>query len=655
MPNTSAGAPDFFPSTADIVAFVRASAVPLKRKAIARAFGIKTTEDKQRLKELLRTLYDDGTLEPIAAPEVEPVKEQSLIGVYKALPDGAGHFFAAQRRDGKPYFVLPPAVVPNGALVEAHIVATGKHDKIFVRIARVLNANAQAPYIATQITMLEYDLHESFDSAAEAEAAAMPFPTLHDREDMRHLPFVVIDPVDARDHDDAVHAQPHPSGHGYLLYVAISDVSAYVTPNSAIDAAARQSATSVYFPDRVVPMLPLRLSADLCSLKPNKDRAAVVLAMHINAQGQVQHLQVHRALVCVAQSLTYEDAHNAQGLDDLHAVNALLNIERAQRAPLEIDVPEQVIYTNAAGEVTHLGLRQRLDSHTLIENCMIAANAAVAHKLAEAATLAPFRVHDEPEPMRHRTLRQTILKAGFDWPTKKNMTLTAPLLNNVLRQANNTPLAGLVHQSVLRTMAQACYSLKNIGHFGLGLSEYTHFTSPIRRYADVLVHRALLHVCGLAEAAPFEKSLLQHINTAERRAADAERLCRERYTASYYSTQVGQTFNATISHVKPTGLIVRLHQTGAEGLVPVSALNGYFKYTDAKPHELYDAQNAVRYTLGDGVEVRLTTVTPLSGGMRFEILSNALPRPVRTPKTKEKVKRKKEKRTKVKANAVKKS
>ena len=480
--------------------------------------------------------------------------------------------------------------------------------------------------------------------SALREAEAAKPATLQGREDWRDVPLVTIDPPDAKDHDDAVHAAPDPDPNnkgGYIVHVAIADVAFYVRPDSALDRDALTRGNSVYFPDRVVPMLPERISNDLCSLVPGEPRGALAVRMVIGTDGRKRSHTFHRVLMRSAAKLNYAQAQAAiDGRPDdttgplldpilkpLYTAYALVKLARDERDPLDLDLPERKILLKGDGTVDRVVVPQRLDAHRLIEEFMILANVAAAETLEKKGLPLIYRVHDEPSQEKVHEL-QEFLKT-LDLPFTKSGALRPALFNRVLAQVAGEDHEPLVNEVVLRSQAQAEYSAENYGHFGLNLRRYAHFTSPIRRYADLIVHRALIRALGLGEGALPEDETFEtlaeiaaQISVTERRAMKAERETADRLIAHYLADRIGATFQGRISGVTRAGLFVKLDDTGADGLIPIRTLGTEYYNYDETRHALVGTRSGAMHRLGDVVDVRLVEAAPVAGALRFELLSD---------------------------------
>jgi ribonuclease R len=503
------------------------------------------------------------------------------------------------------------------------------------------------PRAASLIAIFAHGIPTGFSQGAEAEAEAAQRPTLAGREDLRQVPFITIDPIDARDHDDAVYAEPDPDPKnpgGWIVWVAIADVAAYVRPGTALDREAREKGNSVYFPDRVEPMLPERLSNGLCSLRQGENRACLAVRMVFDKTGRKIGHAFMRGLMRSAAKLAYEQAQAAiDGLPDdvtqpilkpilepLWAAYRAMLIGREARQPLAIDSLERKIVIDAEGKIASINRRVSLEAHKLIEEMMVQANVCAAQTLEQRGSPLIYRVHDAPSLEKLASLADFLGTIALPW--NKGEAPRTDRFNRLLTQTREGPHAEIVNEVVLRTQMQAHYSPDNIGHFGLNLDRYAHFTSPIRRYADLIVHRALIRALKLGDdgLSDYDQSHLKDtadlITQAERRAMAAERDATDRYIAAYLSQRVGAEFEGRITGVTRFGLFVRLTETGADGLIPVSSLGGEYFIHDDRAHALVGERSGERWRLGRMVVVRLVEATPITGGLLFEMLSDAEPR-----------------------------
>jgi ribonuclease R len=569
---------------------------------------------------------------------VEPVDKRSRDSLVLFEPD------ARDMKDGD--LVLAQTSAAEGGAGERH------HGPRRGKLLEVVGREDH-PRAASLIAIHAHGIPTGFSAAAEAEAEAAQPPGLAGRTDLRDLPLLTIDPSDARDHDDAVHAHPDDDPKnvgGWVVWVAIADVAAYVRGGSALDREARDKANSVYFPDRVEPMLPERLSNGLCSLRQGELRACLAVRMVFDRTGRKQNHQFVRGLMRSAAKLAYEQAQAAiDGLPDdvtgpllepvlkpLWAAYAVLKQGRDKRAPLDIESPERRIVIDPEGEVVSITPRVSLDAHRLIEEMMIQANVCAAETLEQKRSPLIYRIHDTPSQEKVQAFADFLATLGVPW--NKGEAPRTDRFNMLLEQMRGTPHAEIVNEVTLRTQMQAIYSPDNIGHFGLNLDRYAHFTSPIRRYADLIVHRGLIRALGLGDdgLSDFDIARLretaEHITLAERRAMAAERDATDRYVAAYMEDKLGAQFEGRITGVTRFGLFVRLNDTGADGLVPVSTLGAEYFIHDEKAHALVGERSGRRWRLGASVEVRLAEATPITGGLRFDMLSEAEPPDPKAPR-----------------------
>ncbi|WP_446655025.1 ribonuclease R [Blastomonas sp.] len=530
-------------------------------------------------------------------------------------------------------------------LAEQH----GQRDRISAKVTEVLG-EPFAPRSFSLIAIHKYGIPHDFPSEAidEAERAAkLPLSADH-REDLRHIPIVAIDPVDARDHDDAIWATPDDdpaNAGGYRAIVAIADVSYYVRPGGAIDRAARKRGNSVYFPDRVVPMLPEKLSADMCSLKAGQDRAAMVCHLVIDASGKLRSWRFTRALVRLAANIAYEDAQAAidgakpheltdSVLKPLWACWKLLFKAREAREPLDLDLPERRIVLDEVGRIVSVAVRDRLDAHRLVEDFMIAANVAAAKALEAKKAPVVYRVHEPPSREKLVALKDYL--ATFDISFALGQVVRPATFNGILAKVSDDTVKPLVMEQVLRSQTQAYYGPRNMGHFGLSLASYGHFTSPIRRYADLLLHRALVDAHGLEQPPapkldlPPTTGLAEHdaasldricelISGFERRAMEAERETVDRYVAAFLATKVGEIHKVRITGVQSFGFFATIEEFGGDGLVPVSTLGAERFWYDEASQTLTGETSGDRYAVGQRLELRLAEADPVTGAIKFEL------------------------------------
>jgi ribonuclease R len=579
---------------------------------------------------------------------------EELLGVVEVMADGKLWLRPVDKRIRKDTLISDVGTAKPGDLVLAE--PHGRPPRISARVTDILG-DPFAPRSFSLIAIHKHGIPHVFPDRVEEEATKASALPLHEekREDLRHLPIVAIDPSDARDHDDAVWAAPdEDEGNtgGYKAIVAIADVSYYVRPGSALDKEARKRGNSVYFPDQVVPMLPHELSSDMCSLRAGQDRAAMACHLTINAQGKVTAWRFTRAVIRVAAVLAYEDAQAAidgtkdndllePALKPLWACWALLRKARDARDPLALDLPERRVVLDEFGKIVSVAVRERLDAHMLIEDYMIAANVAAAKALEAKKAPVMYRVHETPGREKLVALKEYL--ATFDIDFALGQVIRPATFNALIRKVGESEEKEQIMTQILRSQTQAYYSPQNMGHFGLALGSYAHFTSPIRRYADLLVHRALVGAYGLDLPAPKDKvipdrsSLSQEdyenmgrvgemISGHERRAMEAERETVDRYVAAFLSAHVGEVVKARITGVQNFGFFATVDGLGGDGLVPVSTMGAEHFYYDEAGKALQGVDSGDRYTVGQRLELRLAEADPINGSLRFELPDNPAPR-----------------------------
>ena len=561
---------------------------------------------------------------------VHPMKklarsEELMLGVVRREGD-SWLLKPVDKRERRDSMISDLGDARDGDLVLAE--KSGRPPRITARVTQVLG-DPFAPRSFSLIAIHKHGIPDRFNDETIAEADKVAKLPLGDREDLRHLPIVAIDPADARDHDDAVWAAPNGDG-GYDAIVAIADVSFYVRPGSALDREAKKRGNSVYFPDRVVPMLPEELSADICSLKEGQDRAALVCHMTIDASGKTSNWRFTRAVIRVAANIAYEDAQasydsgNApEHLKHLWAAWALLAKARDAREPLDLDLPERRVQIDEAGRITSIAVRERLDAHRLIEDFMIAANVAAAKALEAKKSPVMYRVHEVPGREKLVALKDYL--KTFEVEFALGQVISPATFNRLISRVGDAEFKTQVMEQILRTQTQAYYSPANAGHFGLALGSYAHFTSPIRRYADLVVHRGLVRAFGLGEGALTDDEALrmpvigEAISQAERRAMEAERETVDRYVAAFLATRVGEIVETRISGVASFGFFATVEGIGGDGLVPVSTLgDDYYRFDEAARTLTGDA-TGTRYAAGMTLPLRLAEANPISGALRFEL------------------------------------
>ncbi|WP_454797183.1 ribonuclease R [Novosphingobium lindaniclasticum] len=566
------------------------------------------------------------------------LRSEQLLGVVEI--DGAGKPWLApvdkRVRSSAPISDLGGA--EKGELVLAEPI--GRSARPSVKVTEILG-EPLAPKAFSLIAIHKHGIPNRFkeETIEEAEAAAKMPLSAEKREDLRHLPIVAIDPSDARDHDDAIWAKPDGEG-GFDALVAIADVSFYVRPGGEIDREARRRGNSVYFPDRVVPMLPEVLSADVCSLRSGEDRAAMACHLKIDAQGKVVGWRFTRALVRIHEVIAYEEAQaridegRAEShLQDLWACWKVLAQARSDRDPLELELPERRVKLDDQGRIAEIALRERLDAHRVVEDFMISANVAAAKALEAKVAPVVYRVHEVPSREKLMALKDYL--ATFGRKLSLGQVITPGLFNRMLKDIADESEKALIMEAVLRSQTQAYYGPRNEGHFGLALGSYAHFTSPIRRYADLLVHRALVDAYGLEQPAPKGKipatsglserdrddlgRVSEAISAAERRAMEAERETIDRYVAAWLSARVGDVFDTRITGVQKFGFFATIIGLGGDGLVPVSTLGAERFSYDEKAQILEGESTGTTYAMGQILRLRLAEANPLTGALKFEL------------------------------------
>ncbi|MFV0292277.1 MAG: ribonuclease R [Paracoccus sp. (in: a-proteobacteria)] len=568
--------------------------------------------------------------------------KHKIVGIFRKSAEG-GRILPIDKGSDREWHVrgVDSQGARDGELVEAE--QSGPKGRLGLPQSRIVErlGDPSAPRAVSLIAIHQHGIPDDFPDEVMIEAdAARPAPATG-REDLRNLPLLTIDPADARDRDDAVAAMSDPDPEnpgGMILWVAIADVAHYVTPAGALDREARQRGNSTYFPDRVVPMLPDMLSGDLCSLHEKVDRAVIAVRMRIDAQGNKISHDFHRGLMRSHASLSYEQAQAAAdgkvdnvtaelvdtAIGPLWDAYVLLKKARGRRQPLELDLPERQIVLGDDGRVKSVNFKERFDAHRLIEEFMVLANVAAAEELIRLKQPLLFRVHEEPSAEKLDALREVAQASGF--VLAKGQVLHTSHLNRLLSQAEGSEFDELINISTLRSMAQAYYHPENLGHFGLALKSYAHFTSPIRRYSDLIVHRALIsgHGWGDGGLSPWDMEHLAEtatqISNTERRSMEAERDTTDRYLAAYLAERVGSEMTGRISGVQKFGAFVKLDETGADGLVPIRDIGNEYFHFDRDAQLLVGADTGLEIGIGQRVTVRLAEASPLTGGLTLELL-----------------------------------
>lgn len=617
--------------------------VPKSKHAKTLGVGAKVLARLKKLKD------EDGVYyQAMAIKILDTTPTETIMGVFEG-GDNGGRVIPTDRKVKKEFIIDKGNTkgATHGTLVLVDEVQGGKPNRqkrgTAIGIVKECLGDVSAPKAISLIAIHHHGIPINFSEEALKEAIeAKPAP-IKDRVDLRDVPFITIDPSDARDHDDAMFAEPdddHQNPDGWHIMVAIADVAHYVKPDGAIDKDARERGNSCYFPDRVVPMLPEELSTDLCSLKPGVDRAAMVCHMWLDKDGRKRRHKFERALIKSQENIAYEDVQRAMDgdvspkaapllepiLNPLYGAWRALMKARDYRAPLDLDMPEKRIYLDDMGNVAEIRIRERLDAHRVVEEYMVIANVAAAEELEKHNTRCMYRVHEEPGLDKLEHLRNFLKTLEFS--LAKGQVMKPEIFNRILHKAKDSKYQDLINTVVLRSQTQAYYSPDNRGHFGLSLPRYAHFTSPIRRYSDLLVHRGLVSALKLGTDGLTDENkenmveIGEAISSTERRAMVAERDSSDRYLAAYLSDQVGEEFKGRITGVIKFGLFLSLEPTGADGFIPVSTLlDDYYDHDEAH-HCLVGKRHGKKFQLGDMLEVRLKEVEKVTGSLRLELLDS---------------------------------
>ena len=610
---------------------------------------VKTDRHQTRLIPVDRKMRDSYTCPSLPPEMLDALSDGSIVWAKPLSRPKAEQRLQAQDNYRRKFSDRPP------------------QEKLMAEILEIVT-HQNDPRAISLLVLNKYGMTETFPESVEAEANTATIPPVKGREDLRQLPFITIDGADARDFDDAVWAEPDENkAGGFHAIVAIADVAYYVRPGSALDAEAFRRGNSTYFPDRVVPMLPEQLSNNLCSLRPNKPRAVCGFHLWINSSGKLTGHKFFRGLIQSVGRFTYDQVQlvldalaaetdtaqlpttlpstlplpfdtSAKIIQPLYDVFQALLKAREKRGTLELDIPEFQVRFNEAGAIDQIRPRLRFGAHKLIEELMIAANVAAAETLESRKAPCLYRVHDHPDPTKLEALRLALTNFSFDssgkaqkpdipaLPKLKQGNITPADLQGILKLVEGTPNAPIFSDLVLRSQAQAAYSPSNIGHFGLALAQYAHFTSPIRRYADLVVHRSLIREfhadaggMGEGEAERMEATA-EMISALERKSVDAEREAMDRYVSQYLEAHIGATFTAKISGVTKFGLFVRLDETGADGLIPMRALDDDFYIFDESRSCLIGRRKNRVLHLGLQVLVELSDANAMTGSCSFRLL-----------------------------------
>lgn len=580
---------------------------------------------------------------------IEKRKEQ-IIGVFHSDDEHIAFVNPTDKKDRNKYLIAKNDWngAKDGSLVLIQLKpGTQRSRHVKAKPAKVVKSfgSTEDAKSISLIAIITQGIAIDFPDAALNEANNSDEPHLGNRVDLREIPLITVDPSDARDHDDAIWAEmdndPKNEG-GCHIIVAIADVAHYVRPASALDKEAVKRGNSTYFPDRVVPMLPETLSNGLCSLHEGEDRYTMAVHIWFDKRGKKIRHKFVRGLMNSHASLSYEEFQNAYNgsvskraepllgtvINPLYQAFDILKKGRDFREPLELNVPEKKIILDDKGHVKSIVNRVSIPAHKLVEEFMIQANVAAAEELESKKTPCMYRIHEQPSADKIETLR--LFMQSLDYNFAKGQVIKPKIFNNLIDKVRGTAQENVVSTIVLRTQMQAKYSPDNHGHFGLSLTRYGHFTSPIRRYADVIVHRGLINALKLGDDglskhdAENMVETAEHISTTERNSMVAERQSTERYIAHYMSDRIDEEFEGKINGVVGVGLFIGLSETGGEGFVPISSLVGdYFHYD--KEHQLLEGEHTkIIFQLGDSVTVKLKEANPMSGGLIFEVVDERL-------------------------------
>lgn len=596
-----------------------------------------------RITELDEPDIEGCRFEAIALKRIAREKRR-LLGIFREGSRGGGTIEPIDRKALRSWPVQKSDVgtAKDGDLVRFDLARKNRMANPQAQIVESLGN----PEDQRQISLIAVHTHgipDDFPESVLEESENLEPPDVKNRTDLTAIPLLTIDPPDARDHDDAVFAEPDsdPSNPGGIaILIAIADVAHYIRPGSHLDREAQLRGNSVYFPDRVVPMLPEKISNDLCSLRELEERPCLAVRIVFDAHGDKRSQTFMRAIMRSAAKLSYQEAQAAidgnpsdkciplmeTALRPLWKAYEILAAARERRQPLDLDLPERKIRLGEDGLVAGIETPERLTAHRLIEEFMIQANVAAAEALESKQARVVYRIHDAPSKEKLKSLRDFLETLDMKLPHAGAIKPGA--FNKILERAKSLPVPELVNEVILRSQAQAEYNPDNIGHFGLNLKRYAHFTSPIRRYADLIVHRALVTALGLGKGGFLDDgepmklaAVCKAISDAERRAMAAERETVDRLIAHHLADHIGATFKARIAGVTRSGLFVRLADTGADGYVPISSLGDEFYHHVEEAHALVGQRSGLAFRLGDTVEVKLVEAIPSAGALRFEMLS----------------------------------
>ncbi len=558
-----------------------------------------------------------------------------LIGIFTQTSQKTGYITSIHRKDPFP-----------GVALEGEQTAKLKHNDVIVfnlkesfELIQIIGT-IEDPSIYAKIAIWQNDIPHVFkeDCLEQAEQNTKEKPSLNSphRVDLRHIPFVTVDGEDAQDFDDAIYAEPIKDG-SWKIMVAIADVSYYVEPGSPLDHEALKRGNSVYFPNTVIPMLPVSLSNDLCSLRPNEDRLALVVEILINPKGKLSSFKFMRGLITSRARLTYKqvqdgiDGHYDKictpiktEIENLYGAYKSLNQARKIRGTLNISIPEYKVIFDGKGYPKQIEESAERVSNKIIEEFMILANVCAAKVLLKKRYTSVYRNHKTPDQKRYESLTDVLTSLGHKVPKKQQ--LTPHVFNKILKAAENNENQGMVQELVLRCQSQALYQAENLGHFGLSLSHYTHFTSPIRRYADLIVHRSLVNALKLDKNMYKTPDLgemnriAEHISQTERNAAKAERSVKERYALYLLKKDKGKVVQGNVVGVMQAGMFIKLEGTSAEGFVSVRELDDDYYTFDEKHHQFIGRKKRKAYQLGQTLFVEIIEVDPTASKLSLKII-----------------------------------
>jgi ribonuclease R len=598
-------------------------------------------------KQMDKVLHGDRAMARVTGLDRRGRREGSIVEVLERANtrlvgrvhnDHGIYFVVAENRRISQDILIPPhetMKARSGQVVTVEIVEQpNKHSQPIGKIVEVLG-NYADPGMEIEIALRKHDLPHEFPKevlkVAKKFAPQVLKKDIKGREDIRHLPLVTIDSETARDFDDAVYCEK--DGKGWKLYVAIADVSHYVQPGDDLDREAYNRGNSVYFPRRVIPMLPEELSNGLCSLNPEADRLCMVCEMNVGAGGEIKRYRFYPAVMWSHARLTYtkvaamladaagEDARQHAALlphiDNLNALFKVLLKERGVRGAIDFETIETQMVFNEQGKIERIVPVHRNDAHRLIEECMLAANVCASDFLREHEHPTLYRIHEGPTPEKLENLHEFLKEFGLgltggDEPHAKDYA-------KLLAKVKGRPDEQLLQTVMLRSLRQAVYSPDNVGHFGLAYESYTHFTSPIRRYPDLLVHRAIKAVLTGEKYKPGKWAELGvHCSMTERRADDATRDVEAWLKCYYMQDKIGESFSGSVSSVTGFGLFVALDDVYVEGLVHITDLGNDYFHFDAAKHQLAGERSGQRFRLGDRVRVKVVRVDLESAKIDFQ-------------------------------------